>query len=134
MNLGTQTHTFHARIAYDWNIHNMFRHFCIFRIVNSTGLKWDKLAVLVDGKRNTDRSMVGKPQSKRPFGKARKRLEYEVYDCGGDREETLVSFFSTFLFFLSSIFSYRFLFLSFLFSRLYIYIYIYTHTHTTLVA
>jgi hypothetical protein len=57
----------------------MFRHFSVFRIVNSTGLKWDKRAAPVDGKRNTDRSVVGKPQSKRPFGKARKRFELEVY-------------------------------------------------------
>ena len=75
MNLRTQKHTFQVRTVYDWKIRNIFRHFSIFRIVNSTGLKWDKRAAPVDGKKKYRQKYGGKTSVKATVWKSKEKIQ-----------------------------------------------------------
>jgi hypothetical protein len=54
-------------------LHNLYSSPSIIRIINSNRMRWAGHVAQMGEKRNVYRSLVGKPEGKRPLGRPRRR-------------------------------------------------------------
>jgi hypothetical protein len=56
-------------------LHNMYASPKIIRVMKSRMMRWVRHVARMGNMRNTFKTLVGKPEGKRPFGKPRRRWE-----------------------------------------------------------